>query len=187
MSHVSESLADGLEEFLLARVQPYLWFVGMMLFSFSNHITGLMGMPRRVYDASYGGSTVAAYTAQRLWEPLGAEQDGFYIMDGPPGTGREFSGAGFNATLRDFARIGQMMLDGGRANGRQIVSPEWVRQSTTSTFPASSPLGGYGYQWWLMGSQGAYSALGLQGQRMADAAIGLLPYWPASVITLTPA
>ena len=49
-----------LELGLLARVQPYLWFIGMMLFSFSNHITGLMGMPRRVYDASYGGSTVAA-------------------------------------------------------------------------------------------------------------------------------
>ncbi len=49
-----------LELGLLARVQPYLWFVGMMLFSFSNHITGLMGMPRRIYDASYGGSPVAA-------------------------------------------------------------------------------------------------------------------------------
>jgi len=49
-----------LELGLLARVQPYLWFIGMMLFSFSNHITGLMGMPRRIYDASYGGSQVAA-------------------------------------------------------------------------------------------------------------------------------
>src|SRR6266542_2940597 len=49
-----------LELGLLARVQPYLWFIGMTLFSFSNHITGLMGMPRRIYDASYGGSTIAA-------------------------------------------------------------------------------------------------------------------------------
>ena len=49
-----------LELALLARVQPYFWFIGMMLFSFSNHITGLMGMPRRIYDASYAGSTVAA-------------------------------------------------------------------------------------------------------------------------------
>src|SRR5690606_22966501 len=49
-----------------------------------------------------GGNNVAAYTAQRLWEPLGAESDGFYIMDGQPGVGREFSGAGFNATLRDY-------------------------------------------------------------------------------------
>lgn len=111
-----------------------------------------------------GGSTVAAYTAQRLWEPLGAEQPGFYIMDGPPGIGREFSGAGFNATLRDYARIGQMMLNGGRANGHQIVSAEWVRQATISSGATGSQRGGYGLQWWLLGDEGAYSAIGLQGQ-----------------------
>jgi len=49
----------ALELGLLAKVQPYLWFIGMVLFSISNHITGLMGMPRRIYDASYGGSAVA--------------------------------------------------------------------------------------------------------------------------------
>jgi cytochrome c oxidase subunit 1 len=49
----------SLELSLLAKVQPYLWFMGMVFFSISNHITGLMGMPRRVYDASYGGSVVA--------------------------------------------------------------------------------------------------------------------------------
>ena len=49
-----------LELGLLAKVQPYLWFVGMMLFSFSNHITGLLGMPRRVFDPSYGGDPLAA-------------------------------------------------------------------------------------------------------------------------------
>jgi CubicO group peptidase (beta-lactamase class C family) len=109
-----------------------------------------------------GGSTVAAYTAQRLWEPLGAERDGLYIMDGPPGAGREFSGAGFNATLRDFARIGQMMLDGGVANGHRIVSPEWIAETTGSSGPAGSPRI-YGLQWWLLGGE-SYSAIGLQGQ-----------------------
>ncbi|OGT95054.1 MAG: hypothetical protein A3I79_03375 [Gemmatimonadetes bacterium RIFCSPLOWO2_02_FULL_71_11] len=43
----------------MARVQPYLWLVGMLLFSIPTHITGLLGMPRRVFDASYGGSPVA--------------------------------------------------------------------------------------------------------------------------------
>jgi len=110
-----------------------------------------------------GGSTVAGYTAQRLWEPLGAEADGFYIMDGPPGVGREFSGAGFNATLRDFARIGLMMLSGGVANGHRIVSAEWVRESTR---PTGGPGPGYGYQWWTFPSSHAYQALGLQGQHI---------------------
>jgi cytochrome c oxidase subunit 1 len=49
----------ALELGLLARVQPYLWFLGMLLFSISNHATGLMGMPRRVYEADYGGATAA--------------------------------------------------------------------------------------------------------------------------------
>jgi cytochrome c oxidase subunit 1 len=43
----------------MARVQPWLWLVGMLLFSIPTHITGLLGMPRRVYDASYQGSAVA--------------------------------------------------------------------------------------------------------------------------------
>jgi len=109
------------------------------------------------------GGSVAAYTARKLWEPLGAEADGFYIMDGAPGTGREFSGAGFNATLRDWARFGQMMLDGGVANGHRIVSPQWVAMASA---PAATEdaRGGYGMQWWTMPNTPAYSAIGLQGQ-----------------------
>lgn len=110
------------------------------------------------------GGSVSAYTASCLWEPLGAESDGFYIMDGPPGVGREFSGAGFNATLRDFARFGQMMLDGGVADGRRIVSEEWVRESTEPSGATGAQRGGYGLQWWRIGEQDTYAAIGLQGQ-----------------------
>jgi cytochrome c oxidase subunit I len=39
----------------LARIQPYLWFIGMVLFSASYHIAGLRGLPRRVYSASLTG------------------------------------------------------------------------------------------------------------------------------------
>ena len=107
--------------------------------------------------------SVAAYTARCLWEPLGAESNGFYIMDGAPGVGREFSGAGFNATLRDFGRFGQMMLQGGIADGRRIVSEDWVKQSTAPFGPEDNRRGGYGLQWWTLGG-GTYSAIGLQGQ-----------------------
>jgi cytochrome c oxidase subunit 1 len=44
----------------MARVQPYLWFIGMLAFSIPTHITGLMGMPRRIYDAAYAGDAQAA-------------------------------------------------------------------------------------------------------------------------------
>ena len=126
-----------------------------------------------------GGSTIAAYAAQRLWEPLGAERDGFFIMDGQPGVGREFNGAGFNATARDFARIGQMMLQDGQANGRRIVSPEWVRESTRAT---GGPGPGYGYQWWIPNDH-SFQALGLQGQyifvdRATRTVVVKLSYFP---------
>jgi len=54
----------------LAQVQPYLWFAGMMVFSTVNHITGLLGMPRRVYDASYGGHPVTQ--AWQEWTGMSA-------------------------------------------------------------------------------------------------------------------
>ena len=109
------------------------------------------------------GGSVAAYTARKLWEPLGTEADGFYIMDGAPGVGREFSGAGFNATLRDWGRFGLMMLNQGVANGNRVVSPQWVEMASA---PAATEdaRGGYGMQWWTMPNTSAYSAIGLQGQ-----------------------
>jgi hypothetical protein len=110
------------------------------------------------------GMSVAAYTEQCLWEPMGAEADGYYIMDGAPGVGREFSGAGFNATLRDFARFGQMVLNNGVANGRRIVSEDWIAQSTQPSGGEDEMRGGYGLQWWTMGSSNAFAAIGLQGQ-----------------------
>lgn len=110
------------------------------------------------------GGSVAAYTARKLWEPLGTEADGFYIMDGAPGEGREFSGAGFNATLRDWARFGQMMLDGGVANGKRVVSADWVKAAQIPAGTEDTLMGGYGYQWWTTPNSPAYSAIGLQGQ-----------------------
>ena len=109
------------------------------------------------------GMTASAYLSSRIWEPLGAEADGYYILDGEPGVGREFTGAGFNATLRDYGRIGQVVLDGGIANGRRILSAEWIARSTQPGHP-ETPTGGYGLQWWTAPDSNAFYALGLQGQ-----------------------
>jgi CubicO group peptidase (beta-lactamase class C family) len=110
------------------------------------------------------GTTFSAYMSEKLWEPLGAESNGFFIMDGPAGVGREFTGAGFNATARDWARLGLLYLNNGRANGKQIVSEKWVKAATASVPGSAAPFGGYGFQWWTFPQTGAYYALGLQGQ-----------------------
>jgi CubicO group peptidase (beta-lactamase class C family) len=109
------------------------------------------------------GMTASAYLSSRIWEPLGAEADGYFILDGEPGVGREFTGAGFNATLRDFGRVGQMVLDGGIANGRRILPAEWIAESTRPSH-AETATGGYGLQWWTAPDSNAFYALGLQGQ-----------------------
>ncbi len=54
-----------LELRLLARIQPYLWFGGMAMFSFTNHITGLMGLPRRVFETGFANAPQA-----QAWESL---------------------------------------------------------------------------------------------------------------------
>lgn len=110
---------------------------------------------------------VSKYLSERLWKPAGMESYGFYVLDGPPGVGREFTGGGFNAVLRDYGRIGLMMLD-GRANGRQILPTSYVAESTkpstTSDTETKEPHLGYAYFWWPILNSQAFTALGGEGQ-----------------------
>lgn len=61
---------------------------------------------------------------------------------------------GLSLRPRDMAKIGCLFLDGGRWQGRQIVSEKWVKESThqqagAGQLPAWFLADGYGYQWWL--------------------------------------
>lgn len=132
------------------------------------------------------GQGMTDFTSQSLWQPMGAESPAYWMADGPGKTGRPMNGMGFNATLRDYARIGLMMLENGRANGRQIVSEAWVEQSTGGPHPAAMPNGNRGYQhmWWTVPGQPAYYADGLGGQYIyvdpqTDTVIVKLSYVPA--------
>lgn len=106
------------------------------------------------------GRSLAEYASERLWQPAGMERDGYWVMQGPPGRQREFSGAGLNATLRDFGRFGQLMLEQGRANGAQIVPEAWVIESTARGVPPAR----YMYQWWGGEAATDFSAEGHGGQ-----------------------
>lgn len=113
------------------------------------------------------GQSISDYTSAKLWRPLGAESHGAWLMDGPPSEGREFNGAGFVARLRDYGRLGLLMLNQGATPHQRILSADWIRESTAPTNPQPEPDGsplGYGYQWWTVSGTHAYVALGLQGQ-----------------------
>jgi CubicO group peptidase (beta-lactamase class C family) len=62
----------------------------------------------------------------------------------------------------DMAKIGYLYLNHGQWEGKQIVSPSWVEDSTRKHTPATLE-DGYGYQWWVDDS-GMYLALGYSGQ-----------------------
>ena len=112
------------------------------------------------------GTTLPEFTSRYLWQPLGAEADAYWLTDGPKGVGRTFAAGGYNARLRDYARIGLMMLNGGKVGDGQILPEGW----TAATFAAPQDpvlhegLYQYGYQWWLLDAQPGFSAIGGFGQ-----------------------
>jgi CubicO group peptidase (beta-lactamase class C family) len=110
------------------------------------------------------GETLEAQTQSRLWQPLGAQHEGFWLADGPPGTGRALNGMGYSATLRDFARLGQLLLDDGQRGDTRVLPEGWVAQMTAMQ-PTGGDMPGYGFQTWQIDREpGAYSAVGLAGQ-----------------------
>ncbi|MEO6378808.1 MAG: serine hydrolase [Caulobacteraceae bacterium] len=112
------------------------------------------------------GRTLASYLSDKVWKPAGMERDAFYVLDGPPDVGKEFTAGAFNATLRDYGRVGLMMMNEGRANGRQIVPAAWVKESSTPG-PGSArddSNTGYAYLWWTVQGERAYTMLGGEGQ-----------------------
>lgn len=83
------------------------------------------------------------FPRRQLFEPVGALSA--TLEPGPDGA---FVGSSFMyATARDWARLGQLYLDDGIANGRRILPEGWVRYSTTPT--PKAPQGRYGAQIWL--------------------------------------
>jgi CubicO group peptidase (beta-lactamase class C family) len=104
--------------------------------------------------------TLAGYLSEKLWRPYGMEADAFWQVDEG---GQEIGGCCISVTLRDYARIGQFTLEGGRAGGRDVVPSGWIADATRAQAPIGAPGRGYGYQWWS-GPEGTYMAQGIFGQ-----------------------
>jgi CubicO group peptidase (beta-lactamase class C family) len=115
-----------------------------------------------------GGAPFARQLADRIWKPMGMEQEATLVVD-RLGTG--FGGGGLNASLRDFARFGEMVRQGGRWNGKQILPPAVAKALLTPGDPAAFPGadypglkgGSYRSQWWHRAGGQSY-AVGIHGQ-----------------------
>ena len=140
------------------------------------------------------GESVLAYAQAKLFDPLGLvtqpgsqppvdeahvsdyDRDGFAWPVDPQGFQTTFTW--LKLRPRDTATFGQLFLQEGQWNGRQVVPATWARQATTAqTGKAFPDIGGsapgsawnptnYGYFWWVEPSAGvsAYCALGFGGQ-----------------------
>ena len=133
------------------------------LFHYSSADTQALGLVLR----GATGMPVADYLASRIWQPMGAQDDASFLVDA---AGQEATFAFLHATLQDFGRLGLLLADGGRANGRQLVPSAWVQEATTSTRPHVQPTiassyFGYGYQFWTFpGSKRRFALIGVRGQ-----------------------
>jgi len=87
------------------------------------------------------GESFAALASRLLWRPLGAEQPAFVTLD-PDGAPR--CTGGYCATAGDFARLGQLMVDGGRRGDVQVIPPALVEDIATGGDPEAWATGEWG-------------------------------------------
>jgi CubicO group peptidase (beta-lactamase class C family) len=106
------------------------------------------------------GKDIPELLETRILAPLGLEAAPYILTDG---LGVSFVLGGLNLRTRDYARFGQMILQGGAWQGVQVVPEPWVVEMTS---PQSKDGYPYGYQWWIPpnASPGEVMAQGIYGQ-----------------------
>ncbi|WP_423228616.1 serine hydrolase domain-containing protein [Pseudaquabacterium inlustre] len=114
------------------------------------------------------GKGVGQNLGERIWSQLGMEQDAYFSVDS---VGNEFAGGGLNTSLRDLARFGELMRNGGQAGGRQVIPKAVVddirKGGDRSAFGGYPTLPGWSYRnmWWVShNAHGAFMARGVHGQ-----------------------
>ena len=105
------------------------------------------------------GMDTESFARQYLLAPLGIKN---YEWE-KDSQGIALGGWGLNITPRDMGKLGYLYLHNGQWEGKQILSTDWVKASTTKQIDADGRLD-YGYQWWIYDTHGAYAALGRDGQ-----------------------
>ena len=116
------------------------------------------------------GQSMADLLSNAIWSKLGAENDGYFMVDS---IGTESGGGGLNTTLRDLARFGEMMRNHGKFNGQQIIPEAAVadieKGGDKDHFAKAgyAMLKGWSYRdmWWITHNEhNAYIARGIYGQ-----------------------
>jgi CubicO group peptidase (beta-lactamase class C family) len=119
-----------------------------------------------------GGARLADLISQEIWSKIGTQKDAQFTTDK---AGTSLADGGFNATLRDFGRFGQMHLQLGHINDQQLASEDWFRSCRCGDsdkfkvlygeFAKHYPRAAYANQWWVVDNdREMYAAKGVFGQ-----------------------
>ncbi|MEM6485812.1 MAG: serine hydrolase [Pseudomonadota bacterium] len=140
------------------------------------------------------GKRFADLVAQRLWQPMGAERDAGISVDV---SGFTLASGGMHATLRDVARVGQLMLNRGRVDEQQVIPTAWLddvfSDTGTRQWPEQADEGTRPYYrsfvWGLGDGRGTVLAEGVHGQVIfvspqTETVIVVLSSWPEPVGSL---
>ncbi|WP_416885050.1 serine hydrolase domain-containing protein [Marinospirillum sp.] len=118
------------------------------------------------------GQNVAQLLSERIWQPLGAEQDAYMTVDS---WGTPFAGGGLNLSLRDLARFGELLRQNGRVGEQQVIPAAVIADLRAGGDQAQfaqagySQLEGWSYHqmWWIThNAHGALMARGVHGQAL---------------------
>lgn len=112
------------------------------------------------------GKTIAAYTSEKLWKPMGAEHPAYWSLDDK---GMEKVSCCWYTNARDYARLAKLLMQQGKWNGQQLVDSSFIhetQQPAKLMNQSGAPSAQYGYQWWLMQHKGLdiVYARGIRGQ-----------------------
>lgn len=127
-------------------------------FHYSSGDSQILGL---VLKASLKEKSISDYLQEKIWQPLGMEYDATWSLDKKNGVEKTF--CCLNARANDFAKIGRLYLNKGNWNGKQIVSEEWIKKSTTID-TTNGKVSYYQNQWWINSNDGDFSAKGINGQ-----------------------
>ena len=110
------------------------------------------------------GQCLADYLSRKIWSRLGMEHDAAWWLESRDGL--EVAGSGLCVTLRDFARFGAFIRDGGVIDSEPVLPPGWVDEAGAGHQIDGSYVP-YGYMWWPLGNgERGFSARGIFGQRI---------------------
>lgn len=107
------------------------------------------------------GKTATEYFEEHIWSKIGSKNDLWWSLDKENGVEKTFCCA--YATTRDYARIGQLVLNQGKWNEEQIISAETLK-TITAPFNLKAPF--YGLHFWIFdhAKYPAVYARGILGQ-----------------------